>query len=54
MTLDILRCFALHPLIRALLPEALGTLRRSLVELGMVDHEPDMTKLYTERFLPEK
>jgi NitT/TauT family transport system substrate-binding protein len=32
--------------------KGLDTLRRSLVELGMVDAEPDMATLYTERFLP--
>jgi NitT/TauT family transport system substrate-binding protein len=31
---------------------ALGVLARSLVEVGMVEREPDLTKLYTEEFLP--
>ena len=34
--------------------KGLDTLRRSLVDLGMVDAEPDMATLYTERFLPER
>jgi ABC-type nitrate/sulfonate/bicarbonate transport system substrate-binding protein len=33
--------------------KGLDTLRRSLVDLGMVDAEPDMAKLYTEKFLPD-
>ena len=33
-------------------PQALAVLRRSFVELGLLPTEPDMTKLYTERFLP--
>jgi hypothetical protein len=27
-------------------------LARSFVELGTLDKEPDMSKLYTEKFLP--
>jgi hypothetical protein len=33
-------------------PKALATLRRSFVELGLLDSEPDMSTLYTERYLP--
>lgn len=33
-------------------PESLATLRRSFVELKALDTEPDMSKLYTEAFLP--
>ena len=33
-------------------PEALAVLARSFVELGTLPSEPDMSKLYTERFLP--
>ena len=33
-------------------PKALATLRRSFVELGLVDTEPEMSKLYTEAYLP--
>jgi NitT/TauT family transport system substrate-binding protein len=33
-------------------PKALATLSRSFVELGTFDKEPDMSKLYTEKFLP--
>ena len=32
--------------------KGLATLRRSFVELGLLDKEPDMSTLYTERFLP--
>jgi hypothetical protein len=32
---------------------ALGVLARSLVEVGMVEREPDLSKLYTEEFLPK-
>ena len=35
-------------------PRALAMLARSYVELKLLDHEPDMTKLYTEAFLPKK
>jgi ABC-type nitrate/sulfonate/bicarbonate transport system substrate-binding protein len=35
-------------------PRALAVLARSYVELKLLDHEPDMTKLYTEEFLPKK
>jgi ABC-type nitrate/sulfonate/bicarbonate transport system substrate-binding protein len=34
-------------------PKALEVLARSFVELGTLPKEPDMSKLYTERFLPE-
>jgi len=32
--------------------KALSTLGRSFVELGLLDKQPDMSTLYTERFLP--
>ena len=34
-------------------PKALDTLRKSFVELGVLPTEPDMSKLYTEAFLPK-
>ena len=34
-------------------PKALATLRKSYVELKLLPTEPDMTKLYTEAFLPK-
>lgn len=33
-------------------PKALAALSRSFVELGTLQKQPDMTKLYTEKFLP--
>ena len=33
-------------------PKALDELSRSFVELGTLDKEPEMSKLYTEEFLP--
>ena len=33
--------------------ESLKTLQRSFVEMKLLDHEPDMSKLYTESFLPK-
>jgi ABC-type nitrate/sulfonate/bicarbonate transport system substrate-binding protein len=33
-------------------PEALATLKRSFVEMKLVEGEPDMAKLYTEAYLP--
>jgi len=33
-------------------PKALDVLRRSYVEIGLLDKEPDMSKLYTEKYLP--
>jgi len=33
-------------------PKALAVLARSFVELGTIPSEPDMSKLYTQRFLP--
>ena len=33
-------------------PKALAVLRHSFVELGLLPTEPDMSKLYTENFLP--
>lgn len=35
-------------------PKALVVLARSYVELKLLEKEPDMTKLYTEEFLPKK
>ena len=35
-------------------PAALETLKKSYVELKLLPSEPDMTKLYTEAFLPKK
>jgi len=32
--------------------ESLDTLKASFAELKLLDHEPDMSKLYTEKFLP--
>jgi hypothetical protein len=34
-------------------PQALAVLRRSFVEMGTLSSEPDMSKLYTEAFLPK-
>ena len=34
-------------------PKALETLRKSYVELQLLPSEPDMSKLYTEAFLPK-
>jgi hypothetical protein len=33
-------------------PEALATLKRSFVEMKLVASEPDMSKLYTEAYVP--
>src|SRR6185436_5877924 len=33
--------------------ESLATLKRSFVALKLLDNEPDMSKLYTEEFLPK-
>jgi hypothetical protein len=33
--------------------KALAVLQRSFVEMKLLPSEPDMTKLYTEAFLPE-
>jgi ABC-type nitrate/sulfonate/bicarbonate transport system substrate-binding protein len=33
-------------------PKALAVLSRSFVQMGVLDREPDMSKLYTEKFLP--
>ena len=35
-------------------PAALETLKKSYVELKLLPSEPDMSKLYTEAFLPKK
>ena len=32
--------------------KALAVLRRSYVEIGLLDKEPDMATLYTEEYLP--
>ena len=34
-------------------PKALAVLRKSYVELKILDKEPDMSTLYTEAFLPK-
>ena len=34
-------------------PNAMATMRRAVVELGILDSEPDLSKLYTEEFLPK-
>jgi NitT/TauT family transport system substrate-binding protein len=34
-------------------PDALATLRRSFVEMKLIEGEPDMSKLYTEAYLPQ-
>jgi sulfonate transport system substrate-binding protein len=34
-------------------PKAMATMRRAVVELGILDTEPDLSKLYTEEFLPK-
>jgi hypothetical protein len=34
-------------------PKALATLAKSYVELKVLPAEPDMSKLYTEAFLPK-
>lgn len=34
-------------------PVAMKTMPRAIVELGILDQEPDVTKLYTEAFLPK-
>ncbi len=34
-------------------PEALATLKQSFVEMKLTEGEPDMTKLYTEAYLPK-
>jgi NitT/TauT family transport system substrate-binding protein len=35
-------------------PKALAILAKSFVQMGVLDKEPDMSKLYTEKFLPVK
>lgn len=35
-------------------PKGLGVLQRSFVEMKLLDQEPDMTRLYTEAFLPQR
>jgi hypothetical protein len=34
-------------------PQSLATLKRSFVELKALETEPDMSKLYTETYLPQ-
>jgi NitT/TauT family transport system substrate-binding protein len=34
-------------------PQAMATMRRAVVDLGILDSEPDISKLYTEAFLPK-
>jgi NitT/TauT family transport system substrate-binding protein len=34
-------------------PDALATLKRSFVEMKLIEGEPDMSKLYTEAYLPK-
>jgi ABC-type nitrate/sulfonate/bicarbonate transport system substrate-binding protein len=34
-------------------PKTMATMRRAVVELGILDAEPDISKLYTEAFLPK-
>ena len=33
--------------------QSVDTMRRAIVELGILDSEPDISKLYTEAFLPK-
>jgi ABC-type nitrate/sulfonate/bicarbonate transport system substrate-binding protein len=35
-------------------PRALATIQRSFVDLALIDKEPDLTKYYTEHFLPAR
>jgi hypothetical protein len=35
-------------------PVALALLSRSFVEMGLLSAEPDMSRLYTEEFLPRR
>lgn len=35
-------------------PKAMETMRRAVVDLGILDSEPDISKLYTEEFLPRR
>jgi hypothetical protein len=35
-------------------PKALAVLARSFVEMKTLPSEPDMSKLYTEQFLPKR
>jgi hypothetical protein len=34
--------------------ESIATLKRSYADLKLLDFTPDMTKLYTEEFLPKR
>jgi hypothetical protein len=34
-------------------PESLATLKRSFISLNLLDTAPDMSKLYTEAYLPK-
>jgi ABC-type nitrate/sulfonate/bicarbonate transport system substrate-binding protein len=35
-------------------PRALATIRRSFVDLQLIDREPDLAKYWTEQFLPSR
>jgi hypothetical protein len=35
-------------------PKSLALLKKSFVDLKLLDHEPDVTPFYTEAFLPKK
>lgn len=35
-------------------PESLATLKQSFFDMKLVNHEPDMSKLYTEAYLPKR
>ena len=35
-------------------PQAMATMRRAVVELGILETEPDIAKLFTEEFLPKQ
>jgi ABC-type nitrate/sulfonate/bicarbonate transport system substrate-binding protein len=47
------RLINLYPTDGKFNPAALAVLRKSYVEMKLLDHEPDMQKLYTEAFLPK-
>ena len=34
--------------------DSLANLKRSFVELGLLDAPPDMTKLYTQAYVPQE
>jgi hypothetical protein len=35
-------------------PAALNTIWNSMIEMGLLNRKPDMSKLYTEAYLPAK